>query len=238
MKTVVITGASGDIGTEIANSFLRLGYFTILIYHNHAPKINHKNSQAYKCDLTNEQEIEKVTSSILNKFHRIDCLVNCAGVSLVGQIQDLTEQQYNYVLNSNLKSAIFVTKYISKNMIYNKSGTIINISSMWGKVGASVESVYSASKGAINAFTLALSKELAPSGITVNAVCPGLIKSKMNNHLSLQEIDELIASTPLGRIGTPQDVANLVTFLASDQASFITGQIISVDGGFGNNSAF
>ena len=238
MKNVIITGASGDIGSKIASEFLALNYNAILIYNTHKPTVSHKNAFCFKCDLTHEKEVEQLVLEIVKKFKTIDCLINCAGVSLFGQIQDLTEQQFEYVINSNLKSAVFTTKYVAKNMIQNKCGKIINISSMWGKVGASVESVYSASKGAINAFTLALSKVLAPSGITVNAVCPGLIKGKMNSHLSKDELNELILSTPLGRIGTPEDVANLVTFLSSNKADFITGQIISVDGGFANNSAF
>ncbi len=238
MKNVLITGASGDIGGQIAKSFLAKGYFAILIYNAHTPKIEHKNVCAFKCDLTNEYELELTIKKIYSKFGHVDCLINCAGVSLFGQIQDLTEQQYQFVLDSNLKSAMFATKYVSKIMIGQKSGKIINISSMWGKVGASVESVYSASKGALNAFTLAIAKELAPSGICVNAVCPGLIKGKMNAHLNKAEIGALVESTPLGRIGTPKDVADLVVFLASDKANFITGQIISVDGGLGGNSAF
>ena len=117
-------------------------------------------------------------------------------------------------------------------MVHEQLGRIVNISSMWGKVGASMESLYSASKGAINSFTLALAKELGPSNITVNAICPGLIDTKMNATLSKQDLDEIVASTPIERIGKPEDVASLVKFLTSDEAGFITGQLISVDGGF------
>ena len=159
------------------------------------------------------------------------CLVNCAGVAQYKQIQDVTGEDFDFVINSNLKSAVLVTKYVAKNMISNKCGRIINISSMWGKVGASVEALYSASKGALNTLTLSLAKELAPSGITVNAVCPGLIDTKMNSNLTEADKQALVDDTPLGRIGLPKDVANAVEFFASDKASFITGQLLSVDGG-------
>ena len=134
-------------------------------------------------------------------------------------------------MNNNFLSSLLTTKFVSKNMISNKYGKIINISSMWGVVGASMESLYSASKGAINTLTLSLAKELGPSNITVNAICPGLIDTKMNNCLNEDDKLAIVESTPLGRIGKPEDVANLVKFLTSDKASFITGQIITIDGG-------
>ena len=127
---------------------------------------------------------------------------------------------------------MLLTAHISKNMISNQSGKIVNISSMWGTVGSSMESLYSASKGAINTLTLSLAKELGPSNITVNSICPGLIDTKMNDSLSEETIKSIIDNTPLGRIGTPKDVANLVDFLISEKANFITGQIITIDGGF------
>ena len=125
-----------------------------------------------------------------------------------------------------------LTSAVSKHMISEKFGKIVNISSIWGTVGASMESLYSASKGAINALTLSLAKELGPSNITVNAICPGLIDTKMNKSLSQETINNVVEETPLQRIGKPQDVANLVEFLSSDKSNFITGQIITVDGGF------
>ena len=142
-----------------------------------------------------------------------------------------TTEDFNAIMNNNFLSTLLPIKFVSKNMISNKYGKIINISSIWGVVGSSMESIYSASKGAINTLTLSLAKELGPSNITVNAVCPGLIDTKMNNCLTNEDKVAIIESTPLGRIGKPEDVASLVKFLASDKASFITGQIITIDGG-------
>ena len=159
-------------------------------------------------------------------------MINCAGKSKFQQIQDTTEKDFYEIIDNNLKSTIMLTSAVSKHMISEQNGKIINISSMWGKVGASMESLYSASKGAINTFTLALAKELGPSNITVNAICPGLIDTKMNNNLSKETIQEIVDNTPVGRIGKPKDVATLTEFLISEKANFITGQIISVDGGF------
>jgi len=230
MKNVIITGASGGIGSEIVKNFINNGYFVIGLYFRHKPKLI-SGAEFFKCNLANEKEINTTLTSIIKKFKQIDCLVNAAGVSQFKQIQDVTGKDFDKIVNINLKSAILVSKFVAKNMIFNKSGKIINISSMWGNVGASVESVYSASKGAINTFTLSLAKELAPSGITVNAVCPGLINTKMNANLNEEDLNNLVSATPLGRIGTPTDVANVVEFLSSNKANFITGQLITVDGG-------
>ena len=234
MKNIIITGASGDIGKEIANTLKAEDTNLILVYNRHSIKNWSKkiNVDCYKVDLTNNEEVFKFFSTIKAKYKHIDVLINCAGVSMIKQIQDYTNKDYDFVMDNNFKSTFLITKYISKLMIENKNGSIVNISSMWGKVGASMESLYSASKGAINSFTLALSKELGPSNVRVNAVCPGLIDTKMNKNLDKTAIDEIVYNTPLNRIGTPVDVANLVKFLVSEKSSFITGQIITVDGGF------
>ena len=173
-----------------------------------------------------------MVNNIVKIHKKIDYLVNCAGISHFQQIQDTTSLDFDKAMNTNLKSTILLTAQVSKHMISEKFGKIINISSMWGVVGSSMESLYSASKGAINALTLSLAKELGPSNITVNAICPGLIDTKMNKNLSKETISSIINETPLNKIGTPKDVANLVEFLLSDKADFITGQIITIDGGF------
>jgi len=240
MKTFLITGASGGIGSAIAKILAKKNNKLILIYNNSAEEINNLKNElsticevdVYKCNLTNEEEIQTLVADIVKHHQKIDCLINCAGVSLFEQIQDTTSSSFDYVLNNNLKSTVLLTSKVSKHMISEQSGRIINISSMWGVVGSSMESLYSASKGAINALTLSLAKELGPSNITVNAICPGLINTKMNKNLSTETINSIVEETPLNRIGTPEDVANLVEFLSSDKASFITGQIITVDGGF------
>ena len=240
MKTILITGASGGIGSEIASAFANSNNRLILVYHTNAKEIKalrkklfHKCEVfVYKCNLTDDGQLKHMIDDIIEKYKRIDVLINCAGVSLFKQIQDVTEADYHAVVGANLKGTIMTTSYVSKHMIHEQYGKIVNISSMWGVIGASMESVYSASKGGINAFTLSLAKELGPSNITVNAVCPGLIDTNMNKNLDKETVHAIIESTPMQRIGTPKDVANLVKFLCSDKSSFITGQIIMVDGGF------
>lgn len=239
MKTILITGASGDIGSSIASMFNKKQNNLLLIYNKNkenAEKIkstlNLCNVEIFCCDLKNSDEIKKLVEEIILKYKKIDYLINCAGISKFQQIQDTTEQDYYEIMDNNLKSTIMLTSYVSKYMISEKYGRIVNISSMWGVVGASMETLYSASKGAINTFTKALAKELGLSNITVNAICPGLIDTKMNKNLTKETVKEIVDATPLNRIGTPKDVANLVEFLCSENASFITGQIITIDGGF------
>lgn len=238
MKTILITGASGGIGSEIAKKFAKQNNNIILVYNKNkasieAIKQEFKNCkiEIFKCDLTQVDQISLMVDKLIKKYKKIDCLINCAGVSHFGLIQDTTEQDYIKVFDTNLKSNIMLTSAVSKHMISAKHGKIVNISSMWGVVGASMESLYSASKGAINTLTLSLAKELGPSNINVNAICPGLIDTKMNKNLDQQTVKDIVENTPIGRIGKPQDVANLVEYLCSDKASFITGQIITIDGG-------
>ena len=240
MKTFLITGASGGIGSIIAKTLAKENNKLILVYNKSEEEINNLNNflstkctvEIHKCNLTQDEEIQEMVDLIIKTNKKIDCLINCAGISHFEQIQDTTSESFSKVIDNNLKSTILLTAKVSKHMISEKSGKIINISSMWGVVGASMESLYSASKGAINTLTLSLAKELGPSNITVNAICPGLINTKMNKNLSTETINEIIEATPLKKIGTPEDIANLVEFLSSDKANFITGQIITIDGGF------
>ena len=240
MKNILITGASGGIGSEIAKHMSSLGYRLILVYNKNKSEIEKLSNQlstitdvaVYQCDLTKESQVKVMVEDIVKRFKRIDCVVNCAGVSQIKQIQDVLESDFDYIFNNNVKSCVFVLKYVVPHMISEKAGKIVNISSMWGNVGASMESLYSASKGAINSLTLSLAKELGPSNITVNAVSPGLIDTKMNASLSKDELQAVVNDTPISRIGEPKDVANAVAFLLSEQASFITGQILTIDGGF------
>ncbi len=240
IKNVLITGASGDIGAEIARAFAMEGYRLFLVYKSGAARIKKLAKvlsesgamvHTFKCDLALPREVKVLVDGILADFKHIDVLINSAGVSSFSQVQDITEKDYNFIFDNNLKSTIFTTKYVAKNMISNHGGKIINISSIWGKVGASMESLYSASKGAINAFTLSLAKELGPSGVTVNAVCPGFVDTRMNKDIDEAARTEFVAQTPLGRLGETSDVAGVVAFLASEKADFLTGQILLVDGG-------
>ena len=239
MKTILLTGASGDIGQSIALALANESNNLVLVYKSNSQAMSELTSKivgkcefsVFQCDLTNEIDIENVVNLSIEKYGKIDCLINCAGISYFEQIQDTTTQSYNHVFDNNFKSTLLTTAKVSKNMIANHNGKIVNISSMWGVVGASVESLYSASKAAINNLTLSLAKELGPSNITVNTICPGLINTKMNSNLTTQDMENIVANTPLGRIGKTSDVANLVEFLISEKADFLTGQIITLDGG-------
>ena len=163
----------------------------------------------------------------------IDILVNNAGISETGLFTDMSGADWRRVIDTNLSSAFFLSRDVSREMIKQKSGRIINIGSVWGRCGASCEVAYSASKAGVRGLTLSMAKELGPSGITVNCVEPGVIATDMNSHFDSETMRELCDETPLCRIGQPEDVANAVMFLASDKASFITGQMLGVDGGFG-----
>ncbi len=239
MKTIIITGANGGIGSEIARRFAKSQNNILLIYnHNQSEIIKLKqefpncNLEILHCDLTKSDQIKSLVDYAIKTYKHIDCLINCAGVAKFQQIQDTTEKDYMEIFDTNLKSIVMLTASVSKHMIKDQSGRIVNISSMWGTVGASMESLYSASKGAINTLTLSLAKELGPSNITVNSICPGVINTKMNSNLTKKDKKALIEQTPLKRIGKPEDVAHLTEFLCHDKSSFITGQIITVDGGF------
>lgn len=165
-------------------------------------------------------------------FGNIDVLVNCAGVSDTRLLIDSTKEDYDFVFDTNMRGTYNTCKLVGREMLSNQSGKIINISSIWGLRGGSCESVYSASKGAIIAFTKALAKELGPNGINVNVVAPGFIQTDMTKNVTEEIKQEIMESSALGRLGTPEDVASVVLFLASEKSNFITGQVISVDGGW------
>lgn len=241
MKTVLITGASRGIGREIAIKFASKGYNVVLNYSSSEKKAKDLAKQienmgvkclTIKADVSVESEVIDMVNSALKEFGRIDVLVNNAGVALSKLFQLTTTDEVARVFGVNTFGVINCSKAIVPSMVSEKAGKIINISSIWGKVGASMETIYSASKGAVIAFTMALAKELAPSGISVNCVCPGVIDTDMLIEYSDEDKNDLKEQTPLNRLGTPQDVANAVYFLASDNATFITGQVITVDGGF------
>ena len=170
--------------------------------------------------------------NVLKSFKSIDVLVNNAGVSLTKLITDTTLIEWDKVFDVNVKSAYLITNKVLKGMISKQYGKIINVSSMWGLVGSSMEVCYSASKASLIGFTKALAKEVGPSNINVNCVCPGVIDTPMNAHLTQEDLSDIASETPLNRIGTPEEVADLVYFLGSEQSKFITGQVNSCDGGF------
>ena len=236
MKKVLITGASGGIGSAIAAAFAEVGYAVIMQYNNGkeaaetlALQLLEKGCEVWtiKTDLRDEKQI----AALFEQVGEVDILVNNAGISRVGCFQDMSAEEWDDIFSVNVRAYFLCAKQAVSGMLRSGGGRIINISSMWGSLGASCEVAYSATKAAVNGFTKALANELAPSGITVNAVAPGFIDTKMNAHLSEDEVAEFLEGVPLGRVGTAKEVAETVTFLASDAAAYITGQIIGVDGG-------
>ena len=243
MKKVFISGASGAIGSAIAKKFLDNGYTVIAHYNTDKTGIdalkNYAESQNalqriffVQADLSNSEQVSNMLDNLTKSFKSIDVIVNNAGVGLYKLITDTTESEWDKLFAVNIKSAYQINNAFIGGMISKGQGKIINISSMWGSVGASMEVAYSASKAALIGYTKALAKELAPSNINVNCICPGVINTPMNARFSKEEVEELINETPLGKLGEPVDVANAVWFLSQEQSSFITGQIITVDGGF------
>lgn len=242
MKNVVfVTGGSGGIGSEICNAFAEIGCPVAVGYNsnsesakNLARKINADGgiAIAVKCDVSNSEIVEKAFAEIEEKLGNVQVIVNSAGVANIGLFTDMSDAEISNLININLIGAMLCAKRVLPNMIKNKYGKIINITSVWGEVGASCEVVYSASKAGLIGFTKALAKEVAPSGINVNAVSAGMIDTKMNSSLSQNDIADIIDEIPLSRIGKPEDIAKAVVFLATEKSDYITGHTIRVDGGW------
>lgn len=231
MKKVLITGGSRGIGAQCVRDFSKSGYEVYFTYNNSEKKAKELSEQtgAYsvKCDISSAHEVKDALFGINN----IDILINNAGISQIKMFQDITEDDWDRMFDINIKGMFLVTKSVIGSMIRNKYGRIINISSMWGEAGASCEVHYSASKSAVIGFTKALAKELAPSGITVNCVSPGVIMTDINSHLTDDDLKELCDETPVMRMGEPWEVSRAVMYLADEKSGFITGTVISVNGG-------
>lgn len=239
MKTAVITGATGGIGADVAEALAKSGYAVVLHYNKNAEAAEsllqklskYTKTLAVQADLSDFSGAKTLFDKTTAVFGGADVLINNAGISLISPIQDVSEEDINRIINVNLISAIYLSKLFCPYMISNRFGRIINISSIWGISGASCETVYSASKAGLIGFTKALAQELAPSGVTVNAIAPGFISTPMNDTLSEKEKSEFLSSVPIGRAGTPADVSNAVLFLSSLMSGYITGQTLAVDGG-------
>ena len=235
-KVAVITGGTRGIGRATVEAFAKKGYSVAFCYENSEKEAKiilseHPDMLALKCDVSNGSEVENFFDRVLKNFGRIDCLVANAGIAQTALFTDITERQFDRVCNVNLKGTFLTLKYGAKQMIKQKSGSIVTVSSMWGQVGGSCEAVYSATKAAVIGLTKALAKELGPSGIRVNCVCPGVIDTEMNSNLTADDLKAISDETPLCRIGKPEEVANVITFLCDEQSSFVTGQTVSVGGG-------
>lgn len=239
-KVALITGASRGIGKSIAIELARCGISVAINYNSSYEKANellkhirgfNSNANIYKADVSNENEVFEMVHKIESDLGKIDIAINNAGISQIGLFTEMSSFDRDRMIGVNLIGAMNVSKAVLRGMIHYKSGSIINISSMWGEVGASCEVVYSAAKAGLIGFTKALAKEVGPSGIRVNCISPGVIDTDMNSELSESDIKDLIDDVPLNRIGTAVDIAKTAKFLISDDASYITGQILSVNGG-------
>ena len=236
MMKVLITGGSRGIGAACVRAFAAAGDRVAFIYRasSEAAESVAKETGAYpiQADISNPAEAKRAVADAEAKLGGIDVLVNNAGVAQIKLFTDLTDEDWRRMTATDLDGVFYVTRETARGMIARHSGRIINVGSMWGKVGASCEVHYSAAKAGLRGMTMALAKELGPSGITVNCVEPGVIETEMNDALDEQTRRALADETPLCRLGKPADVADTVRFFASDAASFITGQCLGVDGGF------
>ncbi|MDP4108736.1 MAG: 3-oxoacyl-ACP reductase FabG [Bacillota bacterium] len=240
-KTVLITGASRGIGAGTARLFAENGWSVAINYLNSKKKAEEletllksrgHNAFAVKADVSDSAEVKKMTDEVFERFGRIDVLVNNAGIARQCLFGDIDEAEWDKLFAVNVKGVFLCSKAVLPFMIRQKRGKIINVSSIWGLVGASCETHYSAAKAAVIGLTKALAKELGPSGIQVNCVAPGVVATGMNSGLDEYAVGRLKDETPLGVIGNASDIANAIYFLASDKADFITGQVLSPNGGF------
>lgn len=240
-RSVIVTGGATGIGRAVSSLLCREGYNTVIVY-NSSEEAAFKlvaelesdgfSAIAFKCDVSDSAQVNSLIDFTLNKYGRLDTIVNNAGIAQQKLLADITDSDWNKMISVDLCGCFNCCRAASLPMVRQHFGSIINISSMWGIVGASCESHYSAAKAGVIGLTKALAKELGPSNIRVNCVAPGVIKTDMLNSFSEADLNSLTDQTPLERLGTPEDIANTVSFLLSDKASFITGQTICVDGGF------
>lgn len=238
-KTIIVTGASRGIGAAIVNLLAGEDYNIILNY-NKSEEIAKKMKQEftekgysveiYKADVSQREQVKGLVKFTIEKFGKIDILINNAGISQTRLFTDITDEDWNNMLNVNLNSVFYMTQEVVPYMIHEKNGCIINISSIWGSVGASCEVHYSVSKAGVDAMTKSLAKELGTSNIRVNSIAPGIIDTDMNKYLSDEELANIEEEIPLGKIGNPEAIAKCVKWLIEDE--YTTGQIIGINGGW------
>lgn len=239
MRTILITGGSRGIGKCLVENLAQEGYNVILNYNKsekEAKEIQNNlkekgfKIEIYKADVSKRKEVKDMVKFTLDKFKNIDILINNAGIAKLQMFNDITDNDWKEMIGTNLSSAFYTIQEVLSNMINNKSGTIINISSIWGIVGASCEVAYSVSKAGLDAMTKSLAKELGPSNIRVNSIAPGVIDTDMNSNIDNAIKEEIKNNTPLNKIGQPIDIYRCVKWLIEDE--FTTGQIISPNGGY------
>ncbi len=238
-KIVIITGASRGIGREIAKRLAKKGLKVIANYNKSEEAAKELKSELkqegikidiVKADVSKREEAKKLAKYALDKYGKIDVLINNAGISEYKLFTDETDEDWDKIINTNLYSAFAMSQEVIPNMVHNKNGLIINMSSAWGVVGGSLEVIYSVSKAGMDGLTKALAKELGPSSIRVNSIAPGMIYTKMNEKFTSEEIEEIKEEIPLGKIGEAQDISKCVEWLIEDK--YTTGQVISINGGW------
>lgn len=239
-KIIIVTGASRGIGKEIAKELAKKEYTVIANYNKSEKQATELKEELekenikidiFKADVSKRNEAQELVEYTIKKYGKIDVLINNAGISQIKEFTQITDEDWNNMINTNLNSVFYMTQETCKNMIHNKKGCIINISSIWGVVGASCEVHYSVSKAGIDAMTKSLAKEMGPSNIRVNSIAPGIINTEMNRNLSEEEINDIKEEIPLEKIGKAQDIEKCVEWLIEDE--YTTGQIISINGGWG-----
>ena len=240
-KTVLITGASRGIGAAAARAFAAAGYAVAINYcrsREAALRLTEEltaqgcTALPVQADVSDPEQVRRMVDNVLEKFCQLDTLICNAGTAWRGLLCDITDEDWCMLRGTDLDGVLYCCRAVYRHMVSRKSGRILTVSSMWGRSGASCEAAYSAAKAGVIGLTQALARELGPSGITVNCVAPGVINPGMNAGLAPADLRALAEETPLGRLGTPRDVAQTLLFLASPEAGFLTGQVLGVDGGF------
>ena len=236
MRTVLITGGSRGIGEAMVRLFSARGWraaFTYLKSEENALTLARETGAlALRCDARSELDTAQIAKQVLRRFSHLDALICNAGTSYTGLLQDMTVQEWDDLFSVHVRGAFLATRAFLPGMISRREGSVVYVSSMWGQTGASCEAAYSACKAALIGLGKALAKEVGPSGVRVNCLCPGVIQTDMLRDYTEDDLAALREETPLSRLGTPQDIAHAVFFLCSDEASFITGQVLGVNGGF------
>ena len=235
MAVALVTGGSRGIGEAICRRLADEGYTVAVNYKNSAEKAEalaaEIGGRAYRADVSQYDEVCAMFDSVERELGPVEVLVNNAAISVVCVFQDCTDEEWEKIFGVNVKGVFNCCKSALSNMLNKQHGSIVNISSIWGVTGGSCECHYSAAKAAVIGYTKSMAKELGPSGIRVNCVAPGAVKTDMNAHLSKEDWDGIIEETPVGRIGAPEDIAEAVAFLAGEKASYITGAVLNVNGG-------
>ena len=237
MLTALVTGGSRGIGAQTVRAFVQAGYRAAFFYHSSEAAAlslaQETGAIAIQCDVRDSASVRTACKQAQKQLSHIDVLVNNAGIAQQKLFTDISDEDWRAMIDTHLTGAFTVTREVLPGMISRRYGRIINVSSIWGQVGASCEVHYSAAKAGLIGMTKALSKEVAPSGVTVNCVCPGVIETDMLSSFTADDLAALAEETPVGRLGTPGDIARCILWLADEHSSFVTGQVIGVNGGFG-----